>query len=154
VVWAATFLAMVAPGVLLSAACAAYVATFRRWSFIAVLLSLVLVVLAVGASGPPRTQDVDKPEALVVLMLDLGVDPATSVVLFGAFRAGLLTLGFLVAFGLAWAAALHYQRPSLRGKPSFPAVYISVARGFRWVYPAVVIVGVPVIAVLGAARAN
>ena len=150
-VWAVTFLAMVAPGVVLSAACAVYVATFRGWSFVAVLFSLLLVVLAVGASGPPRTNDVEKPEALVVLMLDLGADPAASVVLFGAFRAGLLTLGVLVAFGLTWAAALHYQRPSLRGRPSFPVAYIFIARSFRWVYPAVVVIGIPILTILGAA---
>jgi hypothetical protein len=153
-VWAVTFLAMVAPGVLLSAACAVYVATFRWWSLVAVVLSLLLVVLAVGASGPPRTNDVDKPEALVVLMLDLGVDGARSVVLFGAFRAGLITLGVLVAFGLTWAAALHYQRPSLPGRPSFPAAYIFIARSFRWVYPVIVALGVPILTILGAASAS
>jgi len=153
-VWAVTFLAMVAPGLLLSAAGAVYVASFRSWSLVAILLSLVLVVLAVGASGPPRTQDVDKPEALVALMLDLGVDPATSEVLHSAFRVGLLVLGVLVALGLTWAAALHYQRPSLRGTPSFPAAYVFIARSFRWVYPLLVLVGVPLIAILRAANAS
>jgi len=134
-VWAVTFLSVVAPGILFSLVCALYVATYRWWSFAALLLSIALLFVGMGATLPIRSRNDPPVQPLTELLLGLGADRPTADVMTDAFWMGLLTLGFVAAFGCAWAVALAQKRPT-PGAADEPAGTFAAAFGaFRWIYP-------------------
>jgi len=134
-VWAVTFLSVVAPGILFSLVCALHVATYRWWSFVALLLSIALLFVGMGATLPIRSRNDPPVQPLTELLLGLGADRPTADVMTDAFWMGLLTLGFVAAFGCAWAVALAQKRPT-PGAADEPAGTFAAAFGaFRWIYP-------------------
>ena len=148
-VWAVTFLSVVAPGILFSLVCALHVATYRWWSFVALLLSIALLFVGMGATLPIRSRNDPPVQPLTELLLGLGADRPTADVMTDAFGMGLLTLGFVAAFGCAWAVALAQKQPAPGTADDSAGMFAAAFGAFRWIYPVALVVVLSVATAVG-----
>ena len=139
-VWVVTFLWMVAPGILFALLCAVYVATWRWWSFVGLLLSVGLVVMAAGAAAPLRSRSDPPIQPLTELLMGLGAGRPVADAMTDAFWMGLLTLGFVVAFGCGWAVALTYSQREKTLEAEVGTRLGTAVGAFRWIYPVALVV--------------
>jgi len=162
VIWAGIFVGLALPAVIFSVFLLVFVATQRWWSLVLLVLSAAPVIFSVAVNPTgviTRTRRISKS---LEEMTRITGDAHVAEVINTAVSSGKAAVAVIAVVSIMWVSLLGRRRRFPDASSNHRAAQTDrttlrserLIQIFRWAYPFAVVLGIPLIALAGAANAT